>query len=151
MWLKRKSTKRIQKVPPTRQGRSALCHVGGCRIEKKLRSAAPIRVAFVSAPPSPVHLASRPYTSKEEQYRSYKAADYGRPEQQRANQKCTARRFPLTPNYAIDDSNMFRQACLQCQKRKKRCDGGKPSCANCSKFNASCQYKERRPRGPGKK
>lgn len=38
-----------------------LCHVGGCRIQKKVRPATPVGVIFVSAPPSPVQHSSSHY------------------------------------------------------------------------------------------
>lgn len=31
-------------------------------------------------------------------------------------------------------------ACQRCKKRKQKCDGGIPSCSNCSTCNAVCQY-----------
>ncbi|KAM6529513.1 hypothetical protein FALCPG4_007649 [Fusarium falciforme] len=42
------------------------------------------------------------------------------------------------------------RACNECHRRKKRCDGGKPSCRNCARWAVSCHYTERRPRGPGR-
>jgi len=33
-------------------------------------------------------------------------------------------------------------ACLMCRRRKIRCDGKKPHCANCLKANELCNYKE---------
>ncbi|KAI8716178.1 Fungal-trans domain-containing protein [Fusarium sp. LHS14.1] len=43
------------------------------------------------------------------------------------------------------------RACNECHRRKKRCDGERPSCCNCTRWDVSCHYTERRPRGPGKK
>ncbi|KAL0944474.1 Mut3p-like fungal specific transcription factor [Colletotrichum truncatum] len=42
-------------------------------------------------------------------------------------------------------------ACLHCQSRKRRCDGGEPSCGLCTRLNVPCVYTQRRRRGPGKK
>lgn len=33
-------------------------------------------------------------------------------------------------------------ACLMCRRRKIRCDGKKPNCANCTKAREICSYKE---------
>lgn len=36
----------------------------------------------------------------------------------------------------------YGHSCLICRKRKVRCDGGKPNCANCAKFSEQCTYNE---------
>lgn len=42
-----------------------------------------------------------------------------------------------------------RIACVVCRKRKLKCDGGKPSCASCSRLGHCCAYDEiRRKSGP---
>ncbi|OAL49204.1 hypothetical protein IQ07DRAFT_588532, partial [Pyrenochaeta sp. DS3sAY3a] len=41
-------------------------------------------------------------------------------------------------------------ACQQCKNRKRRCDGGEPSCDYCLKHEKDCIYTARRRRGPGK-
>ncbi|KAF5523250.1 Fusaridione A cluster transcription factor fsdR [Colletotrichum aenigma] len=42
-------------------------------------------------------------------------------------------------------------ACLHCQSRKRRCDGGEPTCGLCTRLGLRCVYTQRRRRGPGKK
>jgi hypothetical protein len=42
-----------------------------------------------------------------------------------------------------------RVACVLCRKRKLKCDGGKPSCATCTRLQHECSYDEvRRKSGP---
>lgn len=36
----------------------------------------------------------------------------------------------------------YGQSCLVCRKRKVRCEGGYPSCANCTKIGENCRYSE---------
>ncbi|KAF2448979.1 putative Zn(II)2Cys6 transcription factor-like protein [Karstenula rhodostoma CBS 690.94] len=33
-----------------------------------------------------------------------------------------------------------RQGCLTCRARRKRCDGQRPDCQNCTRLNLSCEY-----------
>jgi transcriptional activator protein UGA3 len=37
-----------------------------------------------------------------------------------------------------------RQGCLTCRTRRKRCDGQRPVCANCTRLNVSCQWQPQR-------
>ncbi|KAI7827879.1 hypothetical protein BX661DRAFT_129831, partial [Kickxella alabastrina] len=40
-------------------------------------------------------------------------------------------------------------ACTTCRQRKVKCDGGRPSCRTCAKFNWPCVYQpSNRKRGP---
>ncbi|KAL4819888.1 hypothetical protein BDW67DRAFT_193462 [Aspergillus spinulosporus] len=41
-------------------------------------------------------------------------------------------------------------ACLQCQKNKKRCDGGSPRCTSCTERQLACTYVGVRRRGQGR-
>ncbi|KAL3444831.1 hypothetical protein BJX65DRAFT_319718 [Aspergillus insuetus] len=41
-------------------------------------------------------------------------------------------------------------ACVQCQKKKKRCDGGMPECTSCTERQLECTYLGVRRRGRGK-
>lgn len=53
------------------------------------------------------------------------------------------------PEDTIRTSKPKRIACVVCRKRKLKCDGGKPSCASCSRLGHSCAYDEiRRKSGP---
>ncbi|KFZ03573.1 hypothetical protein V502_10837 [Pseudogymnoascus sp. VKM F-4520 (FW-2644)] len=48
-----------------------------------------------------------------------------------------------------------RKGCMSCRQRKKRCDEGRPACANCLRVNVTCEWtalthvglRRRRPRG----
>ncbi|KAM5358641.1 hypothetical protein ACJA88_015318 [Fusarium oxysporum] len=44
----------------------------------------------------------------------------------------------------------INSACLNCRKRKAKCDGQGPSCQQCSKREIECVYQQRKFRGPGK-
>ncbi|PSN74849.1 hypothetical protein BS50DRAFT_25750 [Corynespora cassiicola Philippines] len=57
----------------------------------------------------------------------------------------------LSTNSNMKSLTIRSQACVQCQRLKRRCDGGKPACQHCAKLDKPCQYAERRRRGPGKK
>ncbi|KAF2112759.1 putative Zn(II)2Cys6 transcription factor-like protein [Lophiotrema nucula] len=37
-----------------------------------------------------------------------------------------------------------RQGCLTCRARRKRCDGQRPECANCTRLNVKCQWQSQR-------
>ncbi|OWY50318.1 fungal specific transcription factor [Alternaria alternata] len=41
-------------------------------------------------------------------------------------------------------------ACLECQQRKRRCNGAQPHCSHCVKHRRNCVYTTRRRRGRGK-
>lgn len=53
---------------------------------------------------------------------------------------------------SVDDAQIpkpKRIACILCRKRKLKCDGGKPSCATCTRLQHDCSYDEvRRKSGP---
>ncbi|RYO63348.1 hypothetical protein AA0113_g5946 [Alternaria arborescens] len=51
----------------------------------------------------------------------------------------------------VNEIAYLHQACQQCKERKGRCDGGKPCCSYCSKYEKHCIYTVRRRRGPGKR
>ncbi|KAI9259990.1 nuclear protein, partial [Helicostylum pulchrum] len=41
------------------------------------------------------------------------------------------------------------QACELCRRKKIRCDGGKPTCGNCTRLNSECTYSTNsKKRGP---
>ncbi|KAI8082944.1 fungal-specific transcription factor domain-containing protein [Halteromyces radiatus] len=42
------------------------------------------------------------------------------------------------------------QACSPCRKKKKKCDGAKPNCRNCTEAGLECGYAECKRRGPRK-
>ncbi|KAK9478678.1 fungal-specific transcription factor domain-containing protein [Lipomyces japonicus] len=52
------------------------------------------------------------------------------------------RQTASAPNEGIPLSK--RIACVACRKRKLRCDGGRPTCATCSRRNYECVYEETR-------
>ena len=37
-----------------------------------------------------------------------------------------------------------RQGCLTCRTRRKRCDGEKPDCQNCTRLNMKCEWQQKR-------
>lgn len=37
-----------------------------------------------------------------------------------------------------------RQGCLTCRARRKRCDGNRPECENCTRLNLSCEWQAQR-------
>ncbi|KAG8966870.1 hypothetical protein FRC03_011191 [Tulasnella sp. 419] len=49
-------------------------------------------------------------------------------------------RDDLTPPQSSTTALRKGAACLQCRKRKMRCDAGQPQCANCVKGKKDCQY-----------
>ncbi|OQO12224.1 hypothetical protein B0A48_02865 [Cryoendolithus antarcticus] len=58
---------------------------------------------------------------------------------------------PPIPRRASQDDvpKPKRIACVLCRKRKLKCDGGKPSCATCTRLQHDCNYDEvRRKSGP---
>ncbi|KZW00891.1 hypothetical protein EXIGLDRAFT_603573 [Exidia glandulosa HHB12029] len=63
---------------------------------------------------------------------------------------------PLAPDQPPTTQGKARTrvyvACLQCRSRKIRCDGGKPTCHNCTRRSSECKYDAvPKRRGPDKK
>ncbi|PKY06267.1 hypothetical protein P168DRAFT_107473 [Aspergillus campestris IBT 28561] len=49
-----------------------------------------------------------------------------------------------------DKRRRTSNACVQCQRNKKRCDGGIPKCTSCTERQLACTYRGVRRRGRGK-
>ncbi|KAG5781944.1 hypothetical protein H9Q69_002876 [Fusarium xylarioides] len=47
---------------------------------------------------------------------------------------------PLTERAVSKRSAIIKSACLECRKRKAKCNGQKPVCASCSKHDRKCVY-----------
>ncbi|KAG4271856.1 hypothetical protein FPRO04_10588 [Fusarium proliferatum] len=78
-------------------------------------------------------------TSRDKQRRVLMALPY-RPIRAAPAKEGTTPPRTLVERAVAKRSGIIKSACLECRKRKAKCNGQKPICVNCSKYDRTCVY-----------
>ncbi|KAG4261404.1 hypothetical protein FPRO03_11955 [Fusarium proliferatum] len=78
-------------------------------------------------------------TSRDKQRRVLMALPY-RPIRAAPAKEGTTPPRTLVERNVAKRSGIIKSACLECRKRKAKCNGQKPICVNCSKYDRTCVY-----------